>query len=222
MQSNVLILETSTESGSIAIARDGALIAEMIFASRDPATGARAEALGPAVASCLALASLSARDVSAIVCGAGPGGFTSLRSAAAFAKGICSALKVPLYAVSSLELLAWCATVSDGKFAVALDAGRGEWFAMDCSCDDGQVSITSAAYVVGDDDLRTRAARSHATLVGPRLDVDIAPRAAAAVQHLAEIEQRGAVDLDSWEPSYGRLAEAQVKWEAAHGRPLSV
>ena len=28
------------------------------------------------------------------------------------------------------------------------------------------------------------------------------------------------VDLASWEPAYGRLAEAQVKWEASHGRPL--
>ena len=28
------------------------------------------------------------------------------------------------------------------------------------------------------------------------------------------------VDLGSWEPAYGRKAEAQVKWEAAHGRPL--
>ena len=28
------------------------------------------------------------------------------------------------------------------------------------------------------------------------------------------------VDLDRWEPDYGRLAEAQVKWEATHGRPL--
>jgi tRNA threonylcarbamoyladenosine biosynthesis protein TsaB len=28
------------------------------------------------------------------------------------------------------------------------------------------------------------------------------------------------VALDTWEPAYGRLAEAQVKWEAAHGRPL--
>jgi tRNA threonylcarbamoyladenosine biosynthesis protein TsaB len=35
-----------------------------------------------------------------------------------------------------------------------------------------------------------------------------------------QIEQQGPVDLERWEPSYGRLAEAQVKWEAAHGRPL--
>jgi tRNA threonylcarbamoyladenosine biosynthesis protein TsaB len=31
----------------------------------------------------------------------------------------------------------------------------------------------------------------------------------------------GPVDLARWEPMYGRLAEAQVKWEAAHGRPLA-
>jgi hypothetical protein len=30
------------------------------------------------------------------------------------------------------------------------------------------------------------------------------------------------VSLAAWEPDYGRLAEAQVKWEQAHGRPLSV
>ena len=29
-----------------------------------------------------------------------------------------------------------------------------------------------------------------------------------------------AADLAGWEPAYGRLAEAQVKWEATHGRSL--
>jgi hypothetical protein len=26
--------------------------------------------------------------------------------------------------------------------------------------------------------------------------------------------------LDDWEPTYGRPAEAQARWEAAHGRAL--
>jgi tRNA threonylcarbamoyladenosine biosynthesis protein TsaB len=30
----------------------------------------------------------------------------------------------------------------------------------------------------------------------------------------------GPVDLATWEPAYGRLAEAQVKWEREHGRAL--
>jgi tRNA threonylcarbamoyladenosine biosynthesis protein TsaB len=37
---------------------------------------------------------------------------------------------------------------------------------------------------------------------------------------LADIVETGPVDRARWEPAYGRLAEAQVKWEAAHGRPL--
>ena len=32
----------------------------------------------------------------------------------------------------------------------------------------------------------------------------------------------GPVSLESWEPNYGRLAEAQVKWELANGRVLPV
>ena len=35
------------------------------------------------------------------------------------------------------------------------------------------------------------------------------------------IDAADAADLAAWEPAYGRLAEAQVKWEAAHGRPLA-
>ena len=46
-------------------------------------------------------------------------------------------------------------------------------------------------------------------------------RARAAVARLETCSRRaGPVDLDAWEPAYGRLAEAQVKWESAHGRPL--
>jgi tRNA threonylcarbamoyladenosine biosynthesis protein TsaB len=59
-------------------------------------------------------------------------------------------------------------------------------------------------------------------LVGPGLDYDAKPKAASVVPRLSAIVTLGGVDLDLWEPAYGRLAEAQVKWEAAHGRPLTV
>jgi len=221
MVGNILVLETSTEVGSVAMACDGTVVGELSFSSRDPVTGARTEALGPAVAKCLALTSTSPRDLAAVVCGAGPGGFTSLRSAAALAKGLCSALHIPLYAVSSLEILAWSAAVPNGRFIAALSAGRNEWFGADVNCEDGRAAIVSAAYLVGDEDLRARAGRLHVRLIGPRLGIDVTPRSGAAIPHLDEIEARGATNVDSWEPTYGRLAEAQVKWEAVHGRPLS-
>ena len=46
------------------------------------------------------------------------------------------------------------------------------------------------------------------------------PHAAGCVGLMDTIERAGPVDLERWEPSYGRLAEAQVKWEASHGRAL--
>lgn len=222
MPVNILVLETSTEAGSIALARDTALVAELSFTSRDHATGVRTEALAPAVSQCLAQAGLSARDLSAVVCGAGPGGFTSLRSAAALAKGMCAALRIPLYGVSSLELLAWNATIPDGTFIAALPAGRNEWFFVDVTREENQTSIVGGAGLIGDHDLHQRAHEMHAGLIGPGLDHDVIPRAASVVQWLPTIEARGPVDLDAWEPVYGRLAEAQVKWEAAHGRSLAV
>lgn len=221
MLRNILVIEASTESGSVALARNGALVAKLSFSSRDPVTGARTEALAPAVAQCLTRASISPRDLAAVVCDAGPGGFTSLRSAAAFAKGLCSALQIPLYAVSSLELLVWSASLTDGDFVAALHAGRNEWFTADVSRGN-DATVVGATLLVSDDELHARAARNHARLIGPGLDYSVTPCADAVIPRLEEVKDRGAVDLDSWEPEYGRLAEAQVKWEAAHGRSLSV
>jgi len=47
------------------------------------------------------------------------------------------------------------------------------------------------------------------------------PRARGVARVEALLLARGPVDVGRWEPSYGRLAEAQVRWESAHGRPLS-
>jgi hypothetical protein len=51
------------------------------------------------------------------------------------------------------------------------------------------------------------------------------PDGAARARSLLDLVGRtgGAVrltDVTSWEPEYGRPAEAQARWETAHGRPL--
>ena len=46
------------------------------------------------------------------------------------------------------------------------------------------------------------------------------PRANGVARIEGLLAARGPVDVRSWEPAYGRLAEAQVRWESAHGRPL--
>src|SRR6185295_3604728 len=96
--------------------RDGQLAADATIAMR----GEREERLMPAVAQVLASAGMSVRDVARVVCGAGPGSFTSLRIAAGIAKGIASGTGAGLFAVSSLALAA--IEAGTGKWLVALDA----------------------------------------------------------------------------------------------------
>ena len=91
MDGVMLALDASTYEGSVAVFRDSRLAAERTVAMR----GEREERLMPAVADALGAAGAGAADVSAIVCGAGPGSFTSLRIAAAIAKGLAVARASP-------------------------------------------------------------------------------------------------------------------------------
>jgi tRNA threonylcarbamoyladenosine biosynthesis protein TsaB len=67
-----------------------------------------------------------------------------------------------------------------------------------------------------------RAAAHDAVAVGPGREgaAHVDPRAAAAVRLAGLLDATPDADLAGWEPAYGRLAEAQVKWEATHGRSL--
>ena len=84
----------------------------------------------PAVADVLRGAGGKVADVARVVCGGGPGSFTSLRIAASIAKGIAHARELSLHAVSSLWLVAAGArpALEPGEYLAVLDAMRGEWF----------------------------------------------------------------------------------------------
>lgn len=205
-----LVLDASTYRGTVAVFRD------RVLASRGHAVmrGAHAEALMPAVAEALAQAGVKVEELDRVVCGEGPGSFTSLRIAASIAKGLCLGRGIPLYAVSSLGLAA-AATSEAGRFVVAIDALRDEWYAAVFERDrSGSLLQRSPVSLVSKTDIDAFAAGLGRTILNAEPD----SRACAAL--FEEIERRGPIDLDRWEPSYGRLAEAQVKWEAAHGRPL--
>jgi len=221
MSARYLVLESATDAGSVAVLTEGNVVASLEFGARDPITGARTEMLGRAVQQVLRDAEVAAHELAGIVCDAGPGSFTSLRCAAAIAKGIAAAVDVPLYAVSSLELLARSAgALAPGAYVAILDAGRGEWFAADVEVrGDGTKSI-GMTRLVSDPALRAHVAGLAARLIGRGEAIDAVPRAAAVVHVLDRVLRDGPVALDAWEPDYGRLAEAQVRWEAQHGRPL--
>src|SRR5579871_1070450 len=96
-----LALDASTYTGTVAVLRGTELIAEGEAAMR----GEREERLMPEVLETLQRAGCKVRDVQRVVCGAGPGSFTSLRIAGAIAKGIAMGNGAELFAVSSLALI---------------------------------------------------------------------------------------------------------------------
>lgn len=212
-----LAIDASTYRGTLAVFRGREVIASAESAMR----GAHAEALMPAVARVLGDAGLSVKEVGRVICGEGPGSFTSLRIGAAIAKGICAGLRIPLFAASSLGLTLASARVNPGMYVVTLDALRDEWYAAGFARDDsGMVSQKTPVTLVAKADIDAFAAATGGTVIGAARG-DAEPHASGCVCLLDGIERVGPVDLARWEPSYGRLAEAQVKWEAAHGRALN-
>ena len=140
LPSPLLVLEAATSAGSAAL-----VIAGQVVGRRDVAMGVtREDTLVPAVQTLLADFAIEPRDLRAIACGSGPGSFTSLRIAAALAKGLAFERDCALYAVSSLMLAA--ATVRRaGRYVVHADALRGERFALDVDIDaDGYARAVSA------------------------------------------------------------------------------
>src|SRR5689334_5220104 len=91
---HTLALEGSTYSGSVALIVDGRVIAERTIGDDDGSVSraGRGEKLMPAVAECLKEAGIDRSQIGAIVCGSGPGSFTSLRVAGSVAKGLASGL----------------------------------------------------------------------------------------------------------------------------------
>jgi tRNA threonylcarbamoyladenosine biosynthesis protein TsaB len=195
----------------------------------------------------LRAAGLAPRDLAAILVSDGPGSFTGLRISWAAAKGLSQEWSVPLLTAPSLlgaAFSAWDAVGAEpGKtIAACYDALRGQVFGAVYRFSPPRVEtlipprVTTVGELVR---LTTRppyaavgdGARRHAGAVaewtgrGP-LDAagaerpTLRPVAAALIALL--VGWPGALepvaDPVAREPVYGRPAEAQVRWEARHGR----
>lgn len=225
-RSFTIVLEGATYEASVALLEDSRVVAERTIHREEsglPRIGS-GEQLMPAVAECIAECEVKRGEIARIICGAGPGSFTSLRVAGSVAKGLATGYGVKLYAVSSLLLTVTGAQppLEPGEYLSVLDAMRGELYAARVGLASGGLGRqTEPATILNADQLAEIATRERGLgMVGPGQPNNVGPHARGASPILESIIESGPVDLASWEPDYGRLAEAQVRWEAAHGRPL--
>jgi len=233
--SRVLALDTATEYGSVAVGEPGRIYAEVVFAERR-----HAAVLMSAIKSVMKISGTAFGDLSGILVGDGPGSFTGLRIGFATAKGILLEHDgLSLRTVPSLLATAWSFRfVGNRRVAAMYDALRGDVFAAIYSFVGSRVvtelapklttvtqltelSGVSPSLAVGDGAvLHTDMVRAWTgnDPVGPPTAT---PRAGALLELLGVEDVTSMVrDPASFEPEYGRLAEAQARWEEQHRKPL--
>jgi len=121
----ILHLETATRACSVALSRDGHLIALKEILTEQ---FSHAENLTLFVQDVLDQAKVTLAEISAVSVSSGPGSYTGLRIGVSTAKGFCYALGIPLIAVDSLfSLASIAATKYAGKnLCPVIDARRME------------------------------------------------------------------------------------------------
>jgi len=121
----VLGIDTATAVTSVAVgAETGACAAVSVRQAR-----AHAELLAPSVRWVLERAGIEGGSLGGVAVGIGPGLFTGLRVGVATAKALAQAWRLPMVAVSSLDLLAFAHRHTARTVCAVIDARRGEVFA---------------------------------------------------------------------------------------------
>ncbi len=150
----VLAIETTTRLCSVALGRDGRLLAQR---EEDNERNAHAELVNVFVQAVMDEAGCRFADIDAVAVGLGPGSYTGSRIGLSVAKGICFALDKPLIGLNTLSTLVSAAELSDaqvGRCWPMIDARRMEVFTQPHACNGEPVGalqplVLDAAWVQG-------------------------------------------------------------------------
>lgn len=222
----ILAFETSAKAASVALLEGDMLLGELYL--NCGLTHSRT--LLESAQRLLEITELTAKDIDAVACAAGPGSFTGVRIGVAVAKGFAWGREIPCYGVSTLEAMARSAACLGGVICCCMDARRAQVYnavfercgetlvrlredraiSLDDLCEDLQ-NIEKTIFLVGDG-----AELCYTTLL-ERL-----PRLTLLPEHLRQQRASGAA-LAAWEkigrgergdagsltPNYLRLSQAE-------------
>lgn len=118
----ILAFETSAKAASVALLEDGALLGEYFQNSGQTHSRTLMKMAQDLLKNC----ELTAGDIDAVACAAGPGSFTGVRIGLAAAKGFAWGRELPLVGVSTLEAMVRTVALTDGIYCAAMDARRSQ------------------------------------------------------------------------------------------------
>jgi tRNA threonylcarbamoyladenosine biosynthesis protein TsaB len=224
-----IAIETSSNVGSVACVADGRQVCERSFKEGL----AHGKDIMLEIDKCMQDSTWEKSDIELIAVSAGPGSYTGLRVGIAAAKGLSFALRVPIIAVCSLDVIAENGPRMADHVAVAVDARRGEVYGafyvnvgFSFFREEGPELATPDAFaarlpvpvfVVGDGIAKFPEAF---TRQGFELTAETLWRPRAmSLGLLGEkaylIGER--TDAATLEPIYLRVPEAEEKWQKLHG-----
>ena len=246
MKRLVLALDTATDVTTVGLAwRQDDEVVLFADALVDAPRAAMSQVL-PAAASLLSANSLAVSDVAEVVVGRGPGSFTGVRIGVATAKGLAHGLGVPLFAVGTLDAVAWAFCDDEVLLGVLGDAMRGEVYPALFRCAGGRAmrvapdtvakpadvaaewAGTGEPLLVTGNGLRKYGALFAETLGGHAtfaVEELWAPNARGLFDAYAEARRTGTLgdgDPGAVLPVYTRLSDAEEAEAVRAGRSLDV
>lgn len=225
---NLLAVETSGRTGSIALLRAGTTEAVECPIGNEGRRHARS--LVSDADRLMTSFQLQPRDTNCVAVSTGPGSFTGLRVGIVFAKTFGWINKCPVVAVPTFDALAWQVKQDAQRIAVISDAQRGEVFFAEYEKTSVGVSPLSKVEIASLDDVRA-AVTDETVLTGPVLkryagefdcfcqlaDAAVWEPTATAIAELGKVAFDHGNIADPWklEPFYLRRSAAEEKRNAA-------
>ncbi|MED4889124.1 tRNA (adenosine(37)-N6)-threonylcarbamoyltransferase complex dimerization subunit type 1 TsaB [Lysinibacillus fusiformis] len=220
-------IETANTPLSIAVVKDGKVVAEMVQNIKlTHSAGAM-----PAIEEILARIDVKPNDLDAIAVSEGPGSYTGVRIGVTLAKTLAWTLQKPLVGVSSLKTLAANAALYNGLICPIFDARRGNVYTavyqgvtFEALMEDHHAHI---------DDLLVRLKALEQPILFVGTDVDIfwetivqmlgdhavrtpfsidLPRATEVIHIATKMELPSVEATHHFVPQYKRIAEAEANW----------
>jgi tRNA threonylcarbamoyladenosine biosynthesis protein TsaB len=220
----ILAIDTSTDQASTALLQEDEIVAEYSWR----AAGNHSRHLGSVVEEILDRQGFTPRSIDIMAIAIGPGSFSGLRVGISFAKGMATALEIPLYGESTLDVIADNIGDCVGSMWAVLPAGRRQLYAARYRRDGSTWRRTSDYQLLEGEQLPRVVAPGE--LVGgtglpdalERAILDVGGRLTRPADrvrragYLAELARRSAVSgvpnqRDTIEPLYLRLSSAEER-----------
>ncbi|MDT8318705.1 MAG: tRNA (adenosine(37)-N6)-threonylcarbamoyltransferase complex dimerization subunit type 1 TsaB [bacterium] len=224
----ILAIDTSTDTGSIAITDDEDILVESVL----NVGRTHSETLIPSFKEMLEKTQLDIKDLDLLALTLGPGSFTGVRIGASTVKGFALALDKPVAGVSTLEALACNFPFSSLPIMPLFDARRGEIYSAMFRWEEGIIKrlgedrAASLEDAISKIETKTIFAGEglvkYGQMIKDRLgDIAVfAPRAAwyvrasnVAALGLKRYKVDGGLDIAAFTPSYRRKSEAEIQME---------